>query len=134
MIPKRIVQTYYSSELIPELYDKVYTLQSLNAEYEYEFFDDVACRSFLEQHFKPIVVEAFDTILPGAYKADLFRYCYLYINGGVYLDIKCLVLESFESMFSQLDTVADFMITDEVPMYAIAGYYWNGIMMSEPGH
>ena len=68
MIPKRIVQTYYSSELIPELYDKVSALQSLNAEYEYEFFDDEGCRAFIQQHFKPIVLEAFDTVLPGAYK------------------------------------------------------------------
>jgi mannosyltransferase OCH1-like enzyme len=31
---------------------------------------------------------AFNTLKPGAYKSDLWRYCILYKKGGVYLDIK----------------------------------------------
>jgi mannosyltransferase OCH1-like enzyme len=33
------------------------------------------------------VLNTFDNLIPGAYKADLFRYCYLFINGGFYVDI-----------------------------------------------
>jgi mannosyltransferase OCH1-like enzyme len=34
----------------------------------------------------PLIVEKFNSIKGGAHKADLFRYYYLYINGGVFLD------------------------------------------------
>lgn len=134
MIPKRIFQTYYSSCLIPELYDRVIKLQELNPDYEYEFYDDDACYSFLVEHFSPVVANAWTQILPGAYKADLWRYCVLYVHGGVYLDIKGDVLIGFDQMFSKLDRIADFMITDEVHPYVTQGYYWNGFMMSEPHH
>jgi mannosyltransferase OCH1-like enzyme len=38
-------------------------------------------RTFLE------VLEAFDALVAGAFKADLFRYCVLFIHGGVYADV-----------------------------------------------
>jgi mannosyltransferase OCH1-like enzyme len=34
------------------------------------------------------VLDAYDKLLPGAFKADLWRYCVLYKTGGIYLDIK----------------------------------------------
>ena len=34
------------------------------------------------------VLNAYDSLIPGAYKADLFRYLVLYREGGVYLDCK----------------------------------------------
>jgi hypothetical protein len=34
----------------------------------------------------PLIIEKFNSIKGGAHKADLFRYYYLYINGGVFLD------------------------------------------------
>jgi len=30
-------------------------------------------------------------LIPGAYKADLFRYCVLLIHGGVYADVDVLL-------------------------------------------
>ena len=37
--------------------------------------------------------------LNGPHKADLFRYCYLYINGGLYLDIKIELIKPLSEIF-----------------------------------
>ena len=52
------------------------------------YFDDNQCRNFIQNNFDYSVLKAYDSLIPTAYKADLFRYCYLYINGGVYIDCK----------------------------------------------
>jgi mannosyltransferase OCH1-like enzyme len=42
------------------------------------------------------ILNTFDSLIPGAYKADLWRYCVLYINGGIYLDIKYSSFNNFK--------------------------------------
>ena len=44
--------------------------------------------NFIKNNFDNSIANVYNKLKPGAYKADLFRYCILYINGGVYLDIK----------------------------------------------
>ena len=58
-----------------------------NPYYNIKYFDDKACRDFIKQHFDKNVLNAYDSLIPGAYKADLWRYCVLYQNGGVYGDL-----------------------------------------------
>lgn len=60
--------------------------KQLNPEYKYYYLDAVDRRKFLHKHFDSSVVEAYDSLLPGAYQADLFRYCLLYVYGGCYVD------------------------------------------------
>jgi hypothetical protein len=51
-------------------------------------FNDNSCREFLAITFPPDVVYAYDKLIPSAFRADLWRYCILYMFGGVYMDIK----------------------------------------------
>ena len=75
--------------------------QKQNREFKYIFFDDKDCRKFIRAHFDKEVVSAFDTLKPGAFKADLFRYCYLYIKGGVYLDLDCSPIVPLSEILAQ---------------------------------
>ena len=59
--------------------------------WEYKFWDDTSAAEFLSLHFPPEVREAYDAILPGAFKADLFRYCVLLIEGGIYADMDVML-------------------------------------------
>ena len=68
--------------------------------WDYRFYDDKSSVEFLQTHFPPEVIEAYDALIPGAFKADLFRYCVLLIYGGVYVDVD-VILES------NLDLVID---------------------------
>jgi mannosyltransferase OCH1-like enzyme len=71
-------------------------LQNTNPEFKYHLFDDNDCRNFIEKYFSKNVLDSFDKLIPGAYKADLWRYCILYIYGGIYLDIKFYPVNNFK--------------------------------------
>ena len=51
-------------------------------------FHDEACSEFIAREYPPDVLMAYDSLIPTAFKADLWRYCVLYKYGGVYLDAK----------------------------------------------
>lgn len=65
--------------------------------YQILFYDDEQCEQSLCA-FGPTVTEKFQN-LHGAHRADLWRYCMLYLYGGVYTDIKTVFTR-------QLDDVA----------------------------
>jgi inositol phosphorylceramide mannosyltransferase catalytic subunit len=50
------------------------------------FHEDMA-RQFIEAHFGKKARSLFDLCFHHTMKADLFRLCYLYIHGGVYVDV-----------------------------------------------
>ena len=88
IIPLKIYQTWHDKTLPPKMKECVDTLKAQNPEFEYRLYDDYECRDFIKKNFDKDVLNAFDSLIPGAYKADLWRYCILYKNGGIYLDIK----------------------------------------------
>ncbi len=59
----------------------------LNPDYQIDFSLDKHCISFLKENFNSYVVDLFNRIPKGMYKADLWRLCKLYVNGGVYADV-----------------------------------------------
>jgi len=64
--------------------------------WEYKFYTDDEAGNFLSTHFPAEVREAYDTLRPGAFKADLFRYCVLLIYGGVYADVDIMLESSLD--------------------------------------
>jgi hypothetical protein len=61
--------------------------KTLNPEYIFDFSLDRDCEAFLKENFNDYVAKLFLKIPVGMYKADLWRLCKLYINGGVYADV-----------------------------------------------
>jgi mannosyltransferase OCH1-like enzyme len=94
-IPKIIFQTWNTLTIPPKMQEAVNKLKADHPEFAYYLYDDAMCRDFINTHFDKRVVDAFDTLKPGAYKADLWRYCILYIKGGIYLDIKYECVSGF---------------------------------------
>jgi len=87
-IPLDIYQTWHTKDLPPKMHECVETLKRQNPEFQHHLYDDADCYEFIKDHFDPEVAEAYDALIPKAYKADLWRYCVLYKRGGIYLDIK----------------------------------------------
>jgi len=87
-IPKVIYQTWHSQNLPPKMAQCVDKLKRDNPDFEYHLYDNTMCRTFIGENFDKSVLNAYDQLLPGAFKADLWRYCVLYKKGGIYLDIK----------------------------------------------
>jgi mannosyltransferase OCH1-like enzyme len=71
-------------------------IKSNNPRFNYYLFDDNDCREFIKNNFPEDVLYAYDSLVPGAYKADLWRYCILYKEGGIYIDIKYKPLNQFK--------------------------------------
>ena len=88
LVPLILYQTWHSKTLPPKMAACVEKLTKNNPEFEHRLFDDADCRAFIKDNYDADVLDAYDTLVPGAYKADLWRYCVLYKTGGVYLDIK----------------------------------------------
>ena len=70
-------------------------LRQLNPEFSFHLYTDEDCLTFIQKHFTSDVADAFQALLPGAYKADLWRLCILYVYGGYYMDIKLSPLKKF---------------------------------------
>ncbi|HTJ62924.1 MAG TPA: PIG-L family deacetylase [Alphaproteobacteria bacterium] len=62
-------------------------LQALYPAATYRLWDGHALRTMIAEHFEPEVLAAFDLMRPYAFKADLGRYCLLYIFGGLCVDL-----------------------------------------------
>jgi len=111
--------------------DAVQAVKDANPGFKHHLFDDNDCREFIKHNFEPKVLYAFDCLIPGAFKADLWRYCVLYINGGIYLDIKFKPINgfSFESLMFQEQFCSDR------PSFFINGIgIYNGVMIVKAGN
>lgn len=108
-IPANLFQTWKTKNLPPFMKACVSRLKRQNPEFKYFLYDDEDCREFIAEHFDTDVLESFDILLPGAYKADLWRYCVLYMRGGIYLDIKYECVKDFklESLLGKAHYVID---------------------------
>ena len=96
-IPKTIVQTYIKKDKVPK---KVFdNIKKFAPEYTYNFFDDEECLNFIINNYDKSVSDCYINLSNKAHKADLFRYCYLYKNGGIYLDIKIELIKPLNSIF-----------------------------------
>ncbi len=86
LIPPRLMQ-FWDRPVPPAdvgaLMDK---MQSMNPQWFYHRITDARARQFLDQHFGPRVVAAYNTLSHVAARSDLFRACWLYQRGGVYAD------------------------------------------------
>jgi len=96
IIPLNIFQTWHTKNLPPNMLKTVNMIKYNNPAFKYYLYDDDDCRNFIKDNFREEVLNAFDTLIPGAYKADLWRYCVLYKLGGIYLDIKYKPLNQFK--------------------------------------
>lgn len=96
IIPFNLFQTWYTLDLPPKMKENVELLKQQNPEFTHYLYDDAMCREFIKENFDADVVYSFDKLKPGAYKADLWRYCILYKKGGIYLDIKYKCLPHFK--------------------------------------
>ena len=97
-IPLHIYQMWHNKDLPPKMRECVEKLKYDNPEFKHSLYDESQCRRFIEKHFDKEVLNAYDNIIPSAYKCDLWRYCIMYKKGGIYLDIKFQCEPGFKLM------------------------------------
>lgn len=99
-IPKKIFQTWETTNISHDFQKVIDQWKILNPEYEYFLYDNNDCEQFIKDNFDERIYNAYCKIIPGAFKADLWRYCVLYKYGGVYVDIDTLCLNCIDPFFT----------------------------------
>jgi len=99
-IPKIIFQTMETTLVTVNIRSCIEQVRNINPGYKYYYFTSYDCRNFIQKHY-PDVLEAYDLLLPGAYKADLWRYCILHKYGGFYMDCRMYPYASFDSVITK---------------------------------
>lgn len=123
IIPRIIIQTIYNKNIDNTyLHNSILSYIELNPEYEYNLFDDNDCRLFIKNNYDENILIAYDMLIAGAFKADLFRYCYLYINGGCYFDCKSILRISLRNIINKDDNL--------ILCQDIGIGYFNAVMFS----
>jgi len=134
LIPRIVFQTWFE-DLDPKKYPNMSRLTESfkTSGWEYQFYTDELAAEFLDEHFPPQVRDAYDSLIPGAFKADLFRYCVLFIRGGVYADVDTIMGPSIDAAIPE---DAGFMVGLDEPGKKIQKRMclWNGFIASAPGH
>lgn len=115
MIPKIVYQTWYDKKNIPyEYLEIIEHNKKLNPNYTFILYDDEDLEYIFENE-NDVIKKAYFRINPryGACRSDLFRYYIIYVNGGIYLDIKIKCKIPFDNFITYNDT---FLVS-----------YWEGL-------
>ena len=127
-IPRKLVVTNFKDQVPKDTYEEHMHTVFMNPDYEVHFYSDRRIRPFIEKHFasEPKVIAAYDALIPGAYKADLFRYCWLLVNGGVYMDMD---FHSHQPLDRLIDDSDEFVVAKD----CFRNNVYNAFIAAVPG-
>lgn len=126
MIPKIVYQTWKTQRLPLVSQYALHRMKKMNPSYSFRLFDDSEIVNFIESNFDESVRVAYSRLRLGASKADLFRYCVLFINGGVYVDIDSEIVGNLDDLLGN----SSACITRELNH----GRFVQWMLAFEPGH
>lgn len=131
-VPLVIYQSWGTHEIPKYMKKNIESVLNKNPEFDYYLYSDEECHMFIQHNFEPDVLAAFNSLRPGAYKSDLWRYCVLYVKGGVYMDIKMKPLIPLRKFIEAQPYV--FVKDFELNIQPRANEcMWNGFMIAPPG-
>jgi len=95
--PKNIFQTHKSFNYINsnhKVLNAMHCWMKYSYKFNYQFYTNEMCEDFIKYNFEPDVYEAYKKLpehVP-VMRADLWRYCIIYIYGGIYADSDTICL------------------------------------------
>lgn len=124
-IPKIIMQTWKNNEVPDKWVESPKSIREYMPDWKYVLMTDEMNRKFVEKHF-PDFLPYYDAFPYNIQRADAIRYCWLYINGGMYLDLDIQLQHDLSSLFY-----------DEAKLYLVASgnigsCITNSFMASKP--
>lgn len=110
-IPKQMVQLWPTNMVNREIYDKLMEGLNQNREYSYHFVNEEFGKNLIHQFFDSKTQYAFHQLHKNVDKLFFIRYAYLYIYGGIYLDMGTTILDSLNDFIGEQDEYV-FIITN----------------------
>ena len=128
-VPLEIIVTWNSRRVPYFMKQHLEGLQASHPEFTLYIYSHDECREFIQRWYSADVLHAYDSLIPGAYRSDLFRYCKLYKDGGVYTDIKFI----FNKPLINLIERANFHVIQD-DQTEVPGCMCNGFLISPPNN
>jgi len=129
-IPRIIIKTSWQkhNEMPIEMKNVLKKTEILNPDYFIYYFDDSDIIEFLTDYDNTgRIINAYTKLIPGAFKADLFRLCILYRYGGCYSDIGHVMKMSFDDICGD----ASLVLVKDSPRNNYHGIH-NALICSAP--
>ena len=130
-IPLNIFTHWHSKILPPKMTKHVEKFKRDNFEFNINIYDNNDCRIMIQKYFTPKVLDAFDSLIPNAFKADLWRLCVCYLFGGIYMDIKFGGIDGFKMI--NLTHRENFVMERKTYNWYMNSFgIWNGLIITKP--
>ena len=124
-IPKIIMQSWKTKEVPYKWRNAPKSIKKVMPDWKYVLMDDEDNRNMVKEHF-PDFLPYYDNFPHNIQRVDSARYMFLYLYGGLYLDLDFIVEKDMSSLFSAGGEV--FLVSSG----NVAGYYTNSFMASKP--
>jgi len=124
-IPKIIMQTWKDKNIPDKWKCSPESIKKHMPDWKYVLMTDKDNREFVKKHF-PDFLPYYDAFPYPIMRADAIRYMWLYINGGLYLDLDFEVLKPLDGLFT-IDAEAYLVNSSNV-----GSYLTNSFMASKP--
>jgi hypothetical protein len=102
-VPLVLYQTNRTHRVGVRVWRNVCKILRCNPTLAYRFYDDERCERLICDHCSAETLAAFRLLRAGAAKADLWRYCCLFVHGGIYLDCDSGITRSLFSGDALID-------------------------------
>jgi len=112
--------TYSKSEISRKRFYSLLSFQT-GIHNRFEYFSDKDAEQFIIHNYKMPVYDLYKKLIPGTYKADLFRALYILKNGGLYFNLKMILLDPNE-LNNIIDKNETIFVSD-IPTNGHSGTY-----------
>lgn len=102
------------------------SLKSTYPDAEYRCYGNDELLDFLAEKFPETVLQTYRALAPYAFKADLARYCLLFVYGGLYSDLSYLHLRPIEP-----DAQCEMVVFRDIPGH-VSWAVSNAIIYAQP--
>ncbi len=126
-IPKLIMQTWKTTEIPEKWSSSPESIEQHMPDWSLVLMTDEDNRKFVEIHF-PDFLDTYDGFPYAIQRADAIRYMWLYVHGGIYMDLDYHLEGPLDSLFYEGSGLY-FMKSPNV-----TSYYTNSFMASQPRH
>jgi mannosyltransferase OCH1-like enzyme len=124
--PKIIHLTYKSIPKIPDMWKEVLPAwKKTHPDWEIKFWTDEDNDNLINTKFKWFK-STYDNFPYNIQKIDAIRVCYLYVYGGIYVDMDYIPLKNLNTLFENTNDEMYFTTSANVPIFT------NSFMASKP--
>jgi mannosyltransferase OCH1-like enzyme len=98
--PMKLFQYWDSGAPPPDVAEGIESVRELNPEFSHQLFDRDSAAWFIRKHVGERERDAFETLALPAAQADYFRFCALWVKGGVWVDADMCCLKPLSSLLA----------------------------------